>query len=207
MDNKKIDKSELKKKESSIDRRDFLKTGLRAAALLSVGSLAGYVFSKSMSDDLVWQIDPDLCVQCGRCATECVLSLSAVKCVHVYKMCGYCNLCGGYFKPQVKNLTTGAENQLCPTKALKRTFVESPYFKYDVDEELCNGCGKCVEGCGAFGNGSLHLQVKHDICENCNQCAIAAVCPADAFKRIPANQAYMIRTGWKEEGDTKGFDI
>jgi electron transport complex protein RnfB len=196
MSDKKFDLSELKGEKKTVDRRDFIKTGLRAAAFLSIGSVTGYILSKSMSDELVWQLDPNKCVQCGRCATECVLTQSAVKCVHIYKMCGYCNLCGGYFKPQVKDLTTAAENQLCPTKALKRVYVEEPYYKYEIDEDLCNGCGKCVEGCGAFGNGSLHLQVSHDICDNCNQCSIAAKCPADAFERIPSNQAYILKSGW-----------
>ena len=176
-----------------IGRREFFKTGLRAAALISLGSATGYLLSKSTLDDPVWQIDPEKCVQCGRCATHCVLPVSAVKCMHVYKMCGYCDLCGGYFRPQVKKLDTGAENQLCPTKALKRTFVEPPYYRYDIDEELCNGCGKCVEGCGSFGNGSLQLQINHNICTNCNQCAMARVCPAGAIIRIPASKGYLLK--------------
>jgi len=183
--------------KKDINRRSFLQTGIRLAALLAVGSVSGYLLSKSLNDDLVWQLDPNKCVQCGRCATSCVLKLSAVKCVHVYKMCGYCNLCGGYFVPQPKQLTTGAENLLCPTKALKRVYVEEPYYKYEIDQSLCNGCGKCVKGCSAFGNGSLHLQVSHDVCQNCNQCAIAVVCPADAFVQVPANKAYLLKDGWK----------
>ena len=194
MSDKKIDKSELLQKNKKQNRRDFLKTGLRAAAFLSIASVTGYSISKSISDDLVWQIDPNKCVQCGRCATDCVLNISAVKCMHVHKMCGYCDLCGGYFKPQIKNLDTGAENQLCPTKAIKRTYIEAPYYKYDIDEELCNGCGKCVEGCGAFGNGSLQLQINHNVCTNCNQCAIAKVCPADAISQIPASKGYLVRS-------------
>jgi Na+-translocating ferredoxin:NAD+ oxidoreductase subunit B len=181
-------------KKKAMSRRHFLKTGLQAVALVSLGSVTGFALKKSTSDDLVWQIDPAKCVQCGRCATSCVLNLSAVKCMHVHKMCGYCDLCGGYTKPG-KLLDTGAENQLCPTKALKRTFVEEPYYRYDVNEDLCNGCGKCVEGCGSFGNGSLQLQINHDICENCNQCAIAKVCPADAIRQIPAKRGYLLKTG------------
>ena len=57
----------------------------------------------------------------------------------------------------VIDLHTGAENQLCPTAAIKRTFIEDPYFQYDIEEQLCIGCAKCVEGCNTFGNGSLHL--------------------------------------------------
>jgi len=202
MSEKKMEKSTLLKPDKPINRRDFFKTGLRAAAILSLASVAGYSLRKSTSDDLVWQIDPNKCVQCGRCATNCVLALSAVKCMHSYQMCGYCDLCGGYLKPQAKNLNTAAENQMCPTKALKRAFVEAPYYEYHIDEVLCNGCGKCVEGCGAFGNGSLQLQINQKICKNCNQCAISEVCPSDAIKRIPASKAYLMRTGFSETKPT-----
>ncbi len=180
-----------------MDRRKFLKTGFQAAAFISLASAGGYLVHQTLNDEMVWQIDPYKCTQCGRCADSCVLSQSAVKCVHVYKMCGYCDLCGGYFVPQAKELNTGAENQLCPTKALKRTFVEKPYYKYEIDEALCIGCARCVKGCEAFGNGSLHLQVVQNICKNCNQCSIAKVCPSDAFVRVPANKAYLLKSGWK----------
>jgi electron transport complex protein RnfB len=148
---------------------------------------------------MVWQLDPSKCIQCGRCATNCVLTPSAVKCVHVYAMCGYCDLCGGYFKPDTKTLTTAAENLLCPTNAIKRKFVEDPFFQYTIDEPLCIGCGKCVKGCGAFGNGSLQLQVRHDRCVNCNECSIARTCPADAFLKVPASNPYLLVGFGKEK--------
>jgi Na+-translocating ferredoxin:NAD+ oxidoreductase subunit B len=144
----------------------------------------------------VWQLDPAKCIQCGRCATSCVMSPSAVKCFHVYAMCGYCDLCGGYFKPETKNLTTAAEHQLCPTNAIKRKFIEDPFFEYTIDKELCIGCAKCVKGCGAFGNGSLQIQVDHSRCLNCNECSIARVCPSEAFSLVPAGKPYLL----------KGFD-
>lgn len=180
-------------KKDKKTRRDFIRLGAEAGIVLSLGSLAFMLSDNASASDMVWQIDPEKCTQCGRCADSCVLKMSAVKCVHAYKTCGYCNLCGGYFRPNTIELNTGAENQLCPTSAIERTFIEDPYFKYDIDEDLCIGCAKCVSGCGSFGNGSLHLQIRHNLCKNCNQCAIARVCPSDAIIRVPANEPYLIR--------------
>ena len=184
-------------RKNILNRREFLKTGLRSLALLSLAGVGVKLLRNSISQDEVWQIDPDKCTQCGKCATACVLNPSAVKCVHVYQMCGYCNLCGGYFQPSAKELNTAAESQLCPTKAIHRTFIEDPYYQYTIDESLCIGCAKCVKGCGSFGNGSLHLQIRHNICVRCNQCAIAQVCPSDAIVKVPQSQPYLFKTGNK----------
>lgn len=173
-----------------IDRRSFLRS---AALLLGLGGTAA-VFSRAESDAMVWQLDPERCIQCGRCATACVLTPSAVKCVHAYAMCGYCELCGGYHRPDARELDTAAENQLCPTAAITRTFIEDPFYQYTIDEALCIGCGKCVKGCEAFGNGSLFLQVRHDRCVDCNECAIARACPADAFRRVPARDPHLYKS-------------
>jgi electron transport complex protein RnfB len=182
-----------------IDRRDFIGSTMRISIGLAIGSAGGVLLSRTLSDDLVWQLDPALCVQCGRCATKCVLSPSAVKCTHVYSMCGYCDLCGGYFRPGAKNLTTAAENQLCPTAAIERKFIEEPFFEYHINEDLCIGCGKCVKGCGAFGNGSMQLQIRHNLCVNCNQCSIASNCPAEAFKRVPVSNPYIFKGFAKDD--------
>jgi electron transport complex protein RnfB len=109
-------------------------------------------------------------------------------------MCGYCELCFGFFQEQPASLDEGAENQLCPTGAITRTFVEDPYFQYTIDETLCIGCGRCVKGCTRFGNGSLHLQIRQDLCCQCNECSIARDCPAQAIERIPASKAYRLKT-------------
>ena len=178
---------------NEVSRRNFLRDGLRGAALLGLGAGTGYLLGKSDRPGTVWQIDPYACVTCGRCATFCVLEESAVKCVHTYPMCGYCELCTGYFNPDPRALDTGAENQLCPTGAIRRTFVGDPYFEYTIDETLCIGCGKCVKGCRAFGNGSLYLQIRHDRCKNCNECSIAAACPARAVRRVPASTPYLLK--------------
>ena len=188
----------MAEKKDKISRRRFLRTGLRGGCLAGLGVMAGSLLTKAKADNMVWQIDPDKCIACGNCATYCVLEESAVKCVHAFAMCGYCDLCTGYLQPNPKKLDTGAENELCPTGAIKRTYVEDPYYEYTIDESLCIGCGKCVAGCNAFGNGSLFLQVRHDRCLNCNECSIAAACPSGAFKRVPADQPYLLKGENKE---------
>jgi electron transport complex protein RnfB len=173
-------------------RRVFLRHCLSGAAGLLVGGVgAAALRGGARGASHRWQIDPEKCVQCGKCATQCVLPVSAVKCVHNFAMCGYCNLCFGYFQGQAPGLDAGGENQMCPTGALKRRFLEEPYFEYTVDEALCTGCGLCVKGCTSFGNGSLSLQVRHDLCLNCTECAIARGCPVSAFRRVPASDPYL----------------
>ena len=175
-------------------RRQFLRSGARLAAIGGVGCLVGALAGRTQAQTMVWQIDPAKCVRCGNCATQCVLEQSAVKCVHTSAICGYCQLCTGYFEPEPNELTTAAENQQCPTAAIKRSFIEDPYYEYTIDESLCIGCAKCVEGCNRFGNGSLYLQIRHDRCLNCNECAIARTCPGEAFRRVPVGQPYLLKT-------------
>ena len=179
--------------DNSMTRRGFLRDTLWGASLVSIAAGGTMGFKKARRKDMLWQIDPYLCIACGNCATYCVLEESAVKCTHAFELCGYCKICFGFFEPEPLDINEGAENQMCPTGALIRKFVEEPYYEYTIDEELCNGCGKCVKGCNAFGNGSLFLQVRHDRCLNCNECAIAAACPSGAFKRVPADKPYIFK--------------
>ena len=188
-------------------RRTVLGWIARAAAAVGLGGLVGRLLltdrdsAAAKTAGYLWQIDPAKCIHsrpgspgdCGRCQIECVLSESAVKCVHAYAVCGYCELCSGYFPPDPVELTTAAENQLCPTGAIQRSFVEDPYYEYAIDEPVCIGCGKCVTGCNAFGNGSLFLQIRHDRCVNCNDCTIARACPAGAITRIRADRPYILK--------------
>jgi len=177
-----------------LDRRAFVGNALRVAGAVGIGgAVAALAARKGQSREWVWQIDPAKCIACGNCATYCVLDESAVKCTHSFGMCGYCDLCTGYFPPEPIALNSGAENQLCPTGAIKRTFVEDPYFEYTIDEPKCIGCGKCVKGCNAFGNGSIYLQVRHDRCRHCNECAIAVSCPSQAYRRVPADDPYLLK--------------
>ncbi len=176
-----------------LTRREFARRTLCGTALAAVAGLAAKAGLRGGNRTHVWQLDPAKCVQCGRCETACVLTPSAVKAVHGYALCGYCKLCGGYHHPQARNIDTAAENQLCPTGAIIRTFVEDPFYEYTVSEKLCIGCAVCVKGCAQFGNGSLFLQVRHDRCVNCNECAIARACPADAFQRVPVDEPYLLK--------------
>jgi electron transport complex protein RnfB len=179
------------KKNKYQSRRDFVRRTGKVLIIAPLAVLPVALSKKTTASGYVWQIDPFKCTQCGQCKTNCVQTPSAVKCVHAFVMCGYCDLCGGYLRQGVKTISTGAENQLCPTGAITRRFVEEPYFEYTFNEDLCDGCGKCVKGCIDFGNGSLYLQIKQDLCLNCNECSIARKCPSDAISRVPADRQYI----------------
>jgi electron transport complex protein RnfB len=180
-------------------RRDFVRKAGKFLIIAPVIVLPVLLAKKTTASGYVWQIDPYKCTQCGQCKTNCVLTPSASKCFHNFVMCGYCDLCGGYLRQGVKTISTGAENQLCPTGAITRKFVEEPYFEYTINEDLCDGCAKCVKGCGDFGNGSLQMQIRQDRCVNCNDCSIARSCPSNAISRVPADKQYIT----KDKGETK----
>jgi NosR/NirI family nitrous oxide reductase transcriptional regulator len=178
--------------QPGLSRRELLAwmaRGLVGTALLAV--LGRAARRPAAGSRMVWQVDPARCKQCGRCATRCVLEPSAVKCVHAFSLCGYCKRCFGFFQPDAAQLDESAEKQLCPTAALRRTFVEDPYFAYTIDEAACIGCGLCVKGCTHFGNGSLFLQIRQDRCVQCNECRIATACPEGAIVRVPAETPYI----------------
>jgi ferredoxin len=182
-----MEKKELKISPEKLQK--FFKTFWRIVAFAVILALIGFSYQKTIIKDAAyfWQIDLEKCTHCGRCETKCVMPTSAVKCIHDVKVCGYCDLCGGYYRTNAKELNTAAENQICPTGAIQRKFVEEPYFEYSINEDLCIGCGKCAKGCNAFGNGSLYLQIKLELCKKCNECHISRVCPTGAIKRVPAN--------------------
>jgi electron transport complex protein RnfB len=182
-------------KNSPISRKKFLRMCGSVLAGTAIVSVSGLSLKRMLAGEAscFWQIDPAKCTFCGRCETDCVLSVSAVKCIHANKVCGYCDLCGGYYRTNVKDLNTAAENLRCPTGAIKRAYVEDPYFEYTIDESMCNGCGKCAKGCNSFGNGSLYLQVKQELCKNCNECKISRVCPSGAIQRVSYAMAYRLK--------------
>lgn len=176
------------------NRRGFLADGLRVAGAIGLAGFGGFLAGRrGQTDETLWQIDPAKCIACGNCATHCVLDESAVKCVHSFPMCGFCDLCTGYFEVDPNQGGSAVRVQLCPTAAIVRSRAEGDYWEYAIDEQLCIACGKCVKGCSGFGNGSLHLQVRHDRCVHCNECSIALACPSQAFFRTAAGQPYRIK--------------
>jgi Na+-translocating ferredoxin:NAD+ oxidoreductase subunit B len=180
-------------KSDAVNRFEFIKQAVGRLATLALGFVGGLAVFGSQRKNTVWQIDPHKCVHCELCATSCVLAPSAVKCVQSYPMCGYCRLCFGYFQPNAPALTSAAENILCPTDAIERLFVEDPYWEYNIEEDKCIGCAICVKACEMFGNASFYLQVRHDRCVDCNDCAIARQCPADAWERVPVGEPYKLK--------------
>jgi electron transport complex protein RnfB len=193
--------------QSQTDRRAFLGNGARMVGVFALGGFGGFLAGRQgRAAETYWQIDPDKCVGCSNCATHCVLDESAVKAVQCFDMCGFCDICTGYFDVNYTALDTAAENQLCPTGAVIRTFVEEKagqrFYEYTIDEPKCIGCGKCVKGC-ALMNGSLYLQIVHDRCENCNECAIAKVCPTQAFVRVPSDRPYLMKKQAQAVMETK----
>jgi len=185
-------KSRMEKDGNNIkSRREFVRKAGRIALAVPLITVPALLSRKTHATGFVWQIDPYKCTSCGLCKTSCVLTPSAVKCTNEYEMCGYCDFCPGFLRQGARVYDTGAENQLCPVGAIKRNFVEEPYFEYVIDEDLCDGCSKCVQACEDFGNGSLHLQIMQHLCVNCNQCRIARVCPSNAISRISENEPYL----------------
>ncbi len=185
-------------------RRDVLGHAARGAALLGMGGLIGYLI-KHGSVEGAWRINVDQCVNsrlgalgvdvCDKCATTCVLALSAVRAVNDHAACGRCYICPAYFDVNSAINEEGLPSaKLCPRDAIERFEIgwvdpDDPannYYEYVIDEVKCNGCGRCVMACKEpAGLSSIRLEVRHDLCLDCNRCSIAQVCPDDAYIREP----------------------
>jgi len=164
-----------------MDRRRFLKRSIQGAgALLLLGAM-GRLLARSTSDRVVYQIDPAKCKHCGKCATVCVLTRSAVKNVNNFEKCGYCEYCYGYYSDHPSSHDS---KKICPNDALIRKRVGEFKYEYKIDRGKCVGCGKCVARCKKHGNGSLALQIDRKRCVDCNVCAIAQRCPAHAISAV-----------------------
>ena len=185
-------------------RRKMLGHAARGAALLGLGGTAG-VLSLKAHKSYAWVIEVHKCINsklgalgveiCERCATDCVITLSAVRAVNRFSACGRCYVCPAYYKITSAVGPDGLPSEkVCPRDAIERKAIgwidpEDPannFYEYVIDEKKCNGCGRCVMECKEpAGLSSITLEVRHNVCLDCNRCSIAAACPEEAFDRLP----------------------
>jgi len=185
-----------------ITRRDAILKG----TVLAGFAATGVHLIKKADGQIVWEIDGAKCINsklgeltaeaCDLCTVECVVTQSAVRAVNHHSECGRCYICPAYFKVTSAVDENGLPSEkLCPRDAIERKAIgwvdpEDPannFYDYIIDEEKCDGCGKCVMECKEpAGLGSIRLEVRHNLCVGCNRCAISTVCPNDALSQLPA---------------------
>ena len=186
----------------AMTRRDVLGHAARAGAVVGLGGVTALLGIKA-NKTYAWEIDTARCINsklgavgvevCEACATDCVVALSAVRAVNHYDECGRCYICPAYFEIKSAVDAEGLPSEkLCPRDAIERKPIgyidpDDPannFYEYVIDEELCNGCGRCVMGCKEpAGLGSIRLEVRHSVCLDCNRCSISTACPEDAYLR------------------------
>jgi Na+-translocating ferredoxin:NAD+ oxidoreductase subunit B len=191
-----------------LSRRNAMRRLGQGALVVGMGTAAGYLVNKA-DGQIVWQIDPQRCLNsrlgevgikaCELCVSECVVSQSAVRAVNEFSKCGRCYICPAYYNVKSAVDREGLPSEkLCPRDAITRKPIgeadpadpANNFYEYEIDEEKCDGCGRCVMACKEpAGLGSIQLRVRHDLCVSCNQCAISNACPKDALFRAKTEVA------------------
>ena len=191
-----------------LTRRDALNRVARGTVLLGFSGTAAFLIEKA-DGQVVWQVDASRCVNsrlgevgvpvCTLCTTECVVQQSAVRAVNNFRECGRCYICPAYYNIKSAVDEKGLPSEkLCPRDAIERQPIgmvdpgdpANNFYEYIIDDEKCDGCGICVKGCKEpLGLGSIILKVRHNLCVDCNHCAISLACPKEALVRQPVADA------------------
>lgn len=196
-----------------MERRKFLNRAGRAACALAMGGLVYRVVANQLGDEQpgprtrhAWAIDMDKCTACGKCKTLCVRTPSAVKAVNDQKKCSFCVVCYGHISNKYiasdKIMTEG--KKICPVDAVIRKEYsggKDGYFIYEIDDNKCDGCCKCVEYCTKRGTKSMFLIIRPDLCLNCNSCNIAIHCPEKAVDKVFIGPEDDFKGIWELEKD------
>ena len=193
------------------DRRKFIRTAGRAMCGLAIGGLTYHVIGNHLSSEdagpntrHAWQIDPNKCTGCDQCKLACYRKPSAAKAVNDQKKCSFCVVCYGHITNKYidsdKIMTEG--ERVCPKDAVIRINHSGRldgYFVYEIDDDLCDGCGICVEMCLKKGTKSMFMIIRPDLCLNCNSCNIALKCPEKAVDKVFIGRKMIL----KEFGNLK----
>jgi electron transport complex protein RnfB len=194
----------------SVSRRKALQQLARGTAVAGMSGAAGYLVHKAQGQ-IVWQVAGAKCLNsrpgeagvnvCELCLKECVVANSAVRAVNEFSKCGRCYICPAYYNVKSAVDREGLPSgKLCPRDAIARRPIgdvdpadpANNFYEYVIDENKCDGCGKCVMACKEpAGLGSIRLRVRHNLCVNCNRCAISQACPKDALYQAPVSKAVI----------------
>ncbi|MBN2686521.1 MAG: 4Fe-4S binding protein [Pontiellaceae bacterium] len=186
-----------------MNRRKTLKIAGQLIGVSALGTLGARLFSAPAEDAVfttqkrryAWQINPEKCTACGRCATHCVRKPSAAKAVNNLKACNNCVACYGHIAdPDLESEMIDSGKRICPVDAVQRfnlTGEIDGYFEYKQDHAKCIGCARCVKQCVKHNQelASMFMIIRPDLCLGCNECSIAKACPSQAIERVPLEAA------------------
>jgi ferredoxin-type protein NapG len=191
-----------------ISRRDLVKGGVGAAALLAVGGTAKYAFGSTPLLRPPGGQDEDRfignCIKCDRCRSACPLSAIGVanlndgllnartpKMNYRTGSCDFCNLC-------IENCPTGALVAFNPEKEWIGPAVIDP------DECIAfakrGGCRICVDQC-PFDAITLDDSSRPVVnLEKCNGCGLCEnICPSHSYRAYSGSSSRGINIEHTED--------